>query len=78
MAMTVTEMAEKLLADSKAQKVHPNMPVFLLYGSDPIAQLSILTWMSHAKKRGVAKSKILSAMKVVDAMSEWDPKKEPD
>ena len=76
--MTVTDMAVKLLADVKDGKVHPNMPVFLLYGSDPCAQHTIFTWMMEAKKRDVSKEKLLNALAVLEAMSAWIPKKIPD
>ena len=76
--MTLIELAIKLRADSVEGKVNGNMPVFLLYGTDPCAQSAILDWVMEAARREVGKEKLHSALSVLEAMSAWTPKKIPD
>ena len=76
--MTLIELAIKLRADSVEGKVNGNMPVFLLYGTDPFAQSAILEWVMQAARREVTDEKLHSALSVIQAMSAWMPKKIPD
>ena len=54
------------------------MPVFVLLGSDPCAQAAVLQWMIEARNREVSLDKIHGALRVMDEMSAWRPKKVPD
>lgn len=60
------------------KKVNPLMPVFPLLGSDPCAQFAVLEWMIQARNREVPIAKIQGALKVMETMDAWQPKKIPD
>lgn len=70
--MTAAEGAEMLAG------INPLMPVFVLRGSDPCAQAAILEWMIQARNREVNLKKLHSALRVMEQMEAWEPKKIPD
>lgn len=70
--MTAQEAREWLLQKD------PEMPVFVLLGSDPHAGEAVLTWATEASLGNVRNEKIAGALDVLQAMHTYQPKKKPD
>jgi hypothetical protein len=65
--------------DTVAKKLPPDVPRFVLSGTDPSAPAAVQCWIdSNIKRLGHDHPKILRALATRDAMMQWPTTKLPD
>lgn len=52
-------------------KAHPDEPMFVLLGRDPMAPALVREWARRRREAGESEEKVCEALACADAMEEW-------